>query len=1097
MARQRHGTPKPTAFLKRRLNEVIMIRFIFGAPGSGKTHRVFEILRECPDNSFLIVPEQQTVVAERLALERLPFTAQLGFEVLNFTRLANRVFRRYGGLSYHYINPSMRSLFMWKTLKELSPMLEEYSQTGGELSLTPLMLNAADELTVNSITPAMLENAALKLPDSPLKRKLRDLSMIVSAYRGLVDESFDDRNEDLKKLADLLDTHSFFKGSEVFIDSFTSFTSLEYGIIERIFRQAENVTITLGCESPKLPLICTESIRETAKKLLSMAKKLGKPTDSIFLTDNQRINNEELRRLTTEFWMPGDANFDEIPENERGNIRIISCADQYDEANAVTSLILSELRRGLRYRDIAVVARDASRYEGIIDAALENAGIPYFMSKKNDLSSMPEMRILISALRIKYLGFRQEDVLSYLKTGLCGLSLRDIDMFEEYIETWNIAGERFTASEWSMNPDGYTDKLSARGQKILSAANRVREDMLSQLMPLFARLDAAEKLPEALEAIYDFLKKIDLPGQIAAKAESLRARGQLRAASDAAAVWGIIIDMLDDLAVAFPDERLDDEELCRALLICIKEAKAGSIPTGSDEVTVGSASLLRTGEIKTAILIGLNEGVFPASLKDNGVFNDSDRRELSSVGIELSDADGISRAAEEMLYARRAMTLPSDRLIMLYGSRGSDGKEARPSMLITRMKTAFPYLKTEIFACGAPEDRVTDLRSSVSLLKRFGSDTEFSRALEEELSAHGIDLPDSRIAIPDCSVCSDTAAMINGKHMSLSQTRIDSFVECGFAYYCDYALKLRKDEKATVDYKTSGTFIHTVLERFLREAVTENGLDLSDPAKIIDSVISEQLTAIATPEQRRSDRFRHLFTRLRRLAVLMAESLRREFAASAFRPFLFEYRLGDGGADPIRIKLSDGSDVSLSGCIDRVDLWRDGKEVYVRVVDYKTGSKKFSLDDIKSGLNLQLLIYLFTLCRPDTDFAREVGCSEGKAPIPAAANYLSSYLTTISTTGLPDEASITETALGRLDRSGVFLDDAAVLAALGSTPKQGRLDRESFDILRKELYSVIEALAEELRSGKASADPRIQDGKSPCNFCSMNLICRSARKTRT
>ena len=123
MARQRHGTPKPTAFLKRRLNEVIMIRFIFGAPGSGKTHRVFELLRECPDNSFLIVPEQQTVVAERLALERLPFTAQLGFEVLNFTRLANRVFRRYGGLSYHYINPSMRSLFMWKTLNDLSAVV--------------------------------------------------------------------------------------------------------------------------------------------------------------------------------------------------------------------------------------------------------------------------------------------------------------------------------------------------------------------------------------------------------------------------------------------------------------------------------------------------------------------------------------------------------------------------------------------------------------------------------------------------------------------------------------------------------------------------------------------------------------------------------------------------------------------------------------------------------------------------------------------------------------------------------------------------------------------------------------------------------------
>lgn len=1073
-----------------------MIRFVFGAPGSGKTHMIFELLKKNPDNSFLIVPEQQTVVSERLALERLPFTAQLGFEVLNFTRLANRVFRRFGGLSYHYINASMRSLFMWRTLRELSPMLEEYSQTGGELSLTPLMLGAADELSACSVTPAMLESAASRLPDSPLKRKLRDLSVIIAAYRGLVAESFDDRSEDLGKLADLLDSHAFFKGTEVFIDSFTSFTALEYGIIERIFRQAENVTVTLGCESPKLPLICTESIRETAKKLMSLAERLGKPTESFFLTENRRAKNEELRRLTTDFWMPGNPPFEDIPEGERGNIGLIACADPYDEANAAASLILSELRRGLRYRDIAVVARDASRYEGIIDAALEEAGIPCFMSKKSDLASMPEIRMIVSAIRIKYLGFRQEDVLAYLKTGLCGFSLRDIDMFGEYIDTWKISGERFTSSEWSMNPDGYTDRLSERGRKILSAANRVREGMLMQLMPLFARLDAADKLPEALRAIYDFLIELDLPKQIAAKAETLFSRGERRAASDTAAVWGIIVDMLDDLAAAFSDERLDDEELYRAILLCIGSAEIGAIPTGSDEVTIGSASLLRTGEIKTAIIIGANEGIFPAPVNENGVFGDSDRLELSAVGIELSGGDGIARAAEEMLYARRAMTLPSEKLLVLYGARGSDGKEARPSMLVTRLMSAFPYLKAEIFACNAPEERVTAPKSSISVLKRFGNDAEFVRAISEELAAKGIKIPDPHIAYPDCSISTDTADMLNGNHMSLSQTRIDRFVECGFAYYCDYALRLRKDEKAEVDYKTSGTFIHSVLERFLRESVTEKGLDLSDPARVIDSVISERISAIATPDQRRSDRFRHLFVRLRRLAMLMAESLRRELSDSSFLPAYFEYRLKNGSADALCLKLSDGSSVSLGGCVDRIDLWKHGDDVFVRVVDYKTGSKKFSLDDVSSGLNLQLLIYLFSLCRPDTDFAGEIGCAPGRTPVPAAANYLSSYLTVLSTTGLPDEAKVIEDALGRLDRSGVFLDDAEVLAALGRVPKQGRLGIDGFESLRKELYSVIERISGELRSGKASAEPLISGGKSPCNYCPMSIICRSAKKAR-
>ena len=101
-----------------------MITFVYGAPGAGKTEYIFKTVdHERP--TFILVPEQETVVTERLALEKLGAKAQLNVEVLNFTRLCNRVFRQYGGLSHKYISPSMRSLFMWKTLRELAPTLEE------------------------------------------------------------------------------------------------------------------------------------------------------------------------------------------------------------------------------------------------------------------------------------------------------------------------------------------------------------------------------------------------------------------------------------------------------------------------------------------------------------------------------------------------------------------------------------------------------------------------------------------------------------------------------------------------------------------------------------------------------------------------------------------------------------------------------------------------------------------------------------------------------------------------------------------------------------------------------------------------------------
>ena len=325
-----------------------MITFLYGSSGSGKSHYIFEKLRNDSRNSLIIVPEQQTVSAERQALDRLPPSSALELEVLNFSRLCNSAFRKYGGLSYHYITPSMKALFMWRTLRELSSTLEEYSAAAHEISLTEVMLRATEELKICAVSPSMLENASKKLPDGGLKAKLRDVSLINVSYSGLVAERFDDKTEDMAKLCDLLEKHRFFEGKQVYIDSFTSFTSLEYKIIEHIFRQAENVTVALGCASPDMPLISNESICETAKKLSELAEKTHQKVDRIFLTGNFRAKNDELAYLFENFFKSErkKSASEIIDEKDRGNVKLYSCIDPYDEADAAVAIINKEIRKG-------------------------------------------------------------------------------------------------------------------------------------------------------------------------------------------------------------------------------------------------------------------------------------------------------------------------------------------------------------------------------------------------------------------------------------------------------------------------------------------------------------------------------------------------------------------------------------------------------------------------------------------------------------------------------------------------------------------------------------------------------------------------------
>ena len=105
-----------------------MIRFYYHA-GSDRTEalltqRIQENI-QAGKEVLLIVPEQQTVSVERRMLELLPPFAQLQFEVVNFSRLANRVFRALGGHSWNTATPTVRALSMWRALRDLAPLLQQ------------------------------------------------------------------------------------------------------------------------------------------------------------------------------------------------------------------------------------------------------------------------------------------------------------------------------------------------------------------------------------------------------------------------------------------------------------------------------------------------------------------------------------------------------------------------------------------------------------------------------------------------------------------------------------------------------------------------------------------------------------------------------------------------------------------------------------------------------------------------------------------------------------------------------------------------------------------------------------------------------------
>ena len=1118
------------------------VTFLYGRSGSGKTHTITQQLRHSAEQeirSFLLVPEQQSHTAERKMLSLLPPKAQLTVEALSFSRLANRVFRQYGGLSYHYATGGVQALLMWRRLCELAPLLEEYGeQAKNNPALTEIMLGAVGELKGCGISPARLEHAAEKLPeDSSLRARLRDISLIYAAYQNELSDKYDDAADDLSRLCEVLQEHAFFKGSHVYIDYFTSFTAQETEIIRHIFRQADQVTVALCCDGRGDSSLHLATVTETASQLHRLALECGCEIRETFLQGNRRAKNPELAVLEESVWrLERDTAEREIPLDDRGAVRLIHCADPYEEAEAAAALIAHAVQQGARWRDFVIICRDAAQYEGILDAALEKNGIPVFYAEKTDLSTLPLIKLILTALRIVNHNWRQNDVITHLKTGLCPFRPEDIDLFESYVSTWRLRGGDFLREAWQMHPDGYVagERMSERSKTILETANAIRAALTPPLLALQEALRQSRHVPDMCRALYHYLEEIHVRDQLresASREFSRGERGKLQA-EETLRLYGTVLDVLDQMATAMPDTELTAEEFATALKLMFDRTQLASIPDTVDQVLVGSASMLRTDEPACAILLGLAEGVFPRAVQDDGIFSDADKETLAKLGVTLSLGTDM-RASDELYFVYRAMTAPSERLILLTSDADCDGKLRQPSLPFLRAAKLLPHLSPEYYSALPPEERLWSRETALESLPDI-QDESLRQTLQAVLRrdptyAQRLDSLHIPVSDADCTVSPEIARIVFPPRLSMTQSRMANYVLCHFGYYCSYVLNLREEQKAQFRTHNIGSMIHTVLEQFFRRAAEygaqnsaefANALTEGECEVMIDHILDEYIKELCPEGQLPSNRILHLFTRLRRLALLLIENLREEFRHSSFIPTFFELRISEGNRQsgmpsPLEIRLDNGDTVSMHGIVDRVDVFGKDGDVYLRVVDYKTGTKEFSLENARQGLNVQLLLYLFSLLKNSPEsFQKRLGLAQNGKLLPAGALYLTANVPPITINEDLSPEQVKELAEGKLLRNGLLLNDPDILRAMNDelSPaflgkvKQTRakksdeiaitgknmVDLESFREIGLELEEAIRAVAHSMKQGHAQANPHIDKDHHACTYCSMRAICRSA-----
>lgn len=1093
-----------------------MIRFLFGRPGSGKTYRMVEEIRaHVADGShpvYLIVPEQQVYSAERDILSALPPDAGRCFSIISFSRLCDTLADRFGGRTQHSVTRAMRSLIMWQNLRELTGILETYGgYAATDTALCGKMLRAAEELKLNGIRPDELERAANRLEEqAPLRVKLRDLALVSAAYDGLMTDIYGENPADrLLRAAAQIEEHDFFTGAEVYVDSFVSFTMQEYAVLRPLMEQAANVTISFACRGRNERDPQFDSMRDALQRLTRLCTDAGLDYEDICLTDVRRTAAPELLALERELWAFGltPDEMEIIPEAERGHIRTVVCPTIYDEAQAAALHILELHKAGVPYGEIALVVRDTATQNGVLDAALDQYHIPYFLSARTDLSEKPAARLLLTALRCIARRWQTEDIMALGKTGLVGVTPRELDYFQEYVETWHLGGRRMTEPAWSMNPDGYTTEMSPRGKEILIAANRVREVIMTPLLSLETDLRGATDVTGECRALFAYLTALGVKEQLTANAETYLAMGQVREAGEQVRLWSFLTETLASVAGVMQEtaDVLSPAELGTALSLVFAETDIGSVPARHDCVTVGSASMLRVDNIRAMLVLGLCEGEFPQTVKEDGLLTEQDKATLETLGIEL-DTRTERLTSDELFYAYRTLTKPSETLILSYSTSTPDGQTRSPSAVMTRVKYLFPYIHATPFA---------------SSMVELDSNGDRYRTPAED------------------SISRPTARRLLGDEIWLSQSRLQTYARCPYSYYGSHILRLREKTEAQFDNLGAGVFLHHVMEQYLRAALDEhNRIRPMEPAEVtavadavMDAYIKELCGDISE-----NGRLLRLFDRLRQVALVLIDSIQAELRQSSFSvaglewdthgrhagdpfpmvlplstPYTLDPEFGglpipvrdkpratlfpptvDNSITAVEENPAETVKLLLGGRIDRVDLYRaaDGETVYVRVIDYKSSRHEFTTKSIVGDMNVQLLLYLFTLCSPENRalFADEQGRVPARV-LPASAVYIS-----------PDESARDGTILPC--RTGVVLGEPEILEAANSDPEavylpsvrrgkageltgKGLCSPEQMADLEDILKTAIRDTAATMYSGQAGRTPSAE----ACRYCRMKGSC--------
>ncbi|MCR5227842.1 MAG: PD-(D/E)XK nuclease family protein [Eubacterium sp.] len=1151
-----------------------------GASMTGKTYslskQVLEEAHANPDKRYyIVVPEQSGNAYEKklIQMNQALFGAPgfMNIDILGFNRLSYRIFEEFGIKDTNVLEEYEKNMLVRVASGRVRGDLEIYGGSVDRTGFTQEVKSLISEMIQYNVTPEELEKAAEDISKTRegLSAKLRDVSKIYSGFMDILDNrrtsvdlgqdmdfSMTISEERLKLLARILKTDrpcSITDGAVFIFDEYRGYTPDQLSVIGALKKRAEVLRFSLCIEANTLKRFLdgdgevseTDIFHQSYMTYRHLAETLGEKPEVQYLRKSAKESSELIHLTQNIFRYP-------VKEykNELSDLEIYHTDSFENELRLVAEKIHSEVKAGYRYKDIAVVTGDIEEFDRCADRIFAEYDIPMFSDFSRKLRKNPYTEAILRILDILDRDFDYNSIFGFVKTGVLKIDdHHSLDELENFCLRTGMRGRTM----WNRAIRTYGKNVPEEKKEAYKKMNEVRKLILSTIEPVTKLGNGKHLVSEYITALLEIIEALSFESQMESNAQLLEAEGMMTDARVMKSLYGVLMGIISQTDDLLGNEEMDIHSFSEILSAGINEIKVGVIPPTIDALAASDVERSRIIDAKIVHVVGACDGVIPAKKGGGRILSDKDKEQLSNALSDMGSGKylasfGVEQSQNSLFMIYQLLSKATEKLTISYHVSGAASRDKlSPSFLIGRVRKLFPGLVDEYKECSdfsgtALSDRKAFLgwvREAIEDEQSGDTASLEDKKLVDNISRYityvgaGDDLPERDQILPGL-LFSNSPEIISSEAMDtinlkLSVSKMEKYASCPYSFFMTYILGLKERPEKKLELYDIGNVMHRALENTFGEIYEKMNNDWKgiEDAELIDIVEGYLETAWVEEmtEEYQEDvdddldpKTARIKENLRELASRTITTLRSQIVKGEFLPDRFEQKF----EAEFTAHKPDGTEypVTLRGVIDRLDTAEIEDNYYLRVVDYKTGSKTFDPLAIQEGTDIQLLVY--------TKIVNEILRSTRDKVIPAGMYYytVSDPVLELKTKGQKEmaEAEDADGLEKEIRKSMVMkgvsnadpiqllnLHDKTLIDEAGNltqnsdviTIKKGRetpltmdsmtLSGEQLDSLTDYSLDKMRETADKILTGDFAKSPINMGLSGACTYCNFKAACRFSK----